>query len=333
MVDVLQKIGWAAGDVYRHAHRLTIERDDPQGSAVLDEEEEDKNTTIVDEDERLDDADLDDQPIRGRRTDKSAEAYDKLKSERDRLRADSDKKDRLLQDLSTRLTRIEQGSTTRETRDDANRRASEEQEQIKARARALAGKVKDSVQGVDRNDPTYTEKVYEAIEAHNAELRRQDQERLLAEIDRRSSATVSQTLSDREVRERAEQIALDELKAQGLGEEHFELLEGLAAVKARKDPGWFKRIPDEDQIPQLVTALKEQVMKAKRSSQAFKDEKTRHRDDMNGVIGESSTTRRGSRQEDDDEGTEGPGSILADLSRMRKGQRQDSRVMLRSGAR
>lgn len=316
----LNDIGWAADRVYGHAHLLTIGRDDQAGAgsaAVDDEEELDEKHDIVDEDDRLDDDDLDDQP-RGKRADKSARAYDDLKSERDRLKAENEKKDRLLQDLSTRVDQIERGGR-RETRDEVNARTDEANRASQRLGREMAEKAA----ALDRNDPKFGEKLYAII----AESQQAIAEQASLNV---SSQVVEHRLTVDEQRDRARKAALDELSKQGLSEEDFELVQAMAVLKSQKDPGWDKRMPNDEQIPYLVKELKGRMMKNTRNSPAFREEKDRHRADMDGVLGSGSRsdTRRG-RGGDRDEGQEeGPGSILADLKRMRNGQRRDTNRML-----
>lgn len=317
MSKLMQDIGWAAGRVYGHARLLTIDRDDLSGSAAVDEREEEEleKNPIVDETDLLDEDDLDDQP-RGKRTDKSARAYDALKSERDRLQADMEKKDRLLQDLASRMERIEQ---TRESRQEVNTRADEGQRASEQRARDLAAKVK----ALDRNDPEYTEKVYGLLV--------QTQEEIAERASlRTSSDVVNARLTMDEQRERAQRTALDELERQGLSKENFDLLRAMAAVKSEKDPGWDRRMPNDEQIPHLVGLLKEHLVKTTRQNPAFREEKTKHRASMDGVIGEGSRSgeRRNTRQERDGESE--LGSTLDDLAKLRNSQRQNASRMLRA---
>jgi hypothetical protein len=328
MDKLLAKIGWAAAGFQPHAHLLTIQRNDPNGSAVADDEETDERTEkpIVNEDDFLEEDDLDDAPIRGRRTDKSARAYDELKSERDRLRADLDKKDRLLEEHNARLARLEQ-SGTRESREDVNRRADEERERIKTRSRALVDKVK----AIPADDPERGTKIYEAMEEHNARLLEEQEARLLQAIDQRSSDIVTTRLTREDQRERAKEAALTELREQGFTRpQDLTMLTVLAEMESQENPGWDRRMPNEEQIPYLVGKMKELRVGDKRTSQEARDEKRRHREDQDGVLGETSTTKRRSFREQDDEGdeTEGPGSMLADLKRWKSGQRQSTNRML-----
>jgi len=318
MSKLLAQLGWAAGRVYGHARLLTIDRDDPQGSAAVEDEteveDEKLERDIVDEDDRLDDDDLDDQP-RGKRGDKSAQAYDKLKSERDRLQAEAEKKDRLLQEVSTRLERIEQG---RESRQTVNERTDEQQLARKQRARDMAERAK----ALDRNDPEYTAKVYEIF--------LEEQEAVAKDTSLRTSSEVVQArLTMDEQRARAQQAALAELERQGLTKENFKLLRAMAAVKNEEDPGWDRRMPNEEQIPHLVGLLKEQLVKTTRQNPSFREEKAKHRASMDGVIGDGS--RSGERRErgERDGGTE-LGSTLDDLAKLRASQRQNTSRMLRT---
>lgn len=326
MDKLLAKIGWAAEGFQPHARLLSLDRDDPQGSAAVEDEDvlDTEKTDIVDQDDRLENDDLDDLPVRGRRTDKSAKAYDELKSERDRLKADTEKKDRLIEEFNARLLRMEQGQQTRESREDVNRRADEEQQLIQARAKRLV----DKVQAIRADDPERGQKIYTAMEEHNEEIRREERALLRQEIEQQSSRAVEQRLSDKEAREQARVVTVEELERQGLDEECFDLVQALAIAKRNTDPTWFRRVNPDEQIPELVKTLKERLMKSKRGSQELRDEKRRHREDQDGVLGETSATKRRSiRDEDDGEG-DGPGSMLADLSRWKQGLRRDTSRML-----
>lgn len=325
MTTLFSKIGWAADEyIPRHAHLLTLDRDDPHGSAAVEDEEMEQDHNIVDEDDRLDDDDLDDQP-RGKRADKSdkeAKAYDKLKSERDKLQQENQKQARTLEELNTRLSRLE---TTRETREDANQRNETERAIAAERAR----KLRDELAKLNKEDPQYSEKYFEVMEAHNERIRAEERRQILEEVERSSTNAVRRVQNDEDQYEKSKKITLNELREQGLSEECFDLVEALAIAKARTDPDWFKRTPDDEQIPAFVSAVKERLMKSKRSSQEYQDEKRRHREDMDGVIGEGSSVRRGRESRGEDRGNEGPGSILSDLSRNREQQRKFTTAMLR----
>lgn len=325
MDKLLAKIGWAADEyIPRHAHLLTLDRDDPHGSAAVEDEEIEGKQDIIDEDDRLDDDDLDDQP-RGKRagqSDKEAKAYDKLKSERDKLQQENQKQARTLEELNTRLARLE---TSQDTREDVNRRTDAQRALAADRARQL----REELSKLNKEDPQYSEKYFEVMETHNERIRTAERERLLEEIQRSSTDAVRRVQSDADQQAQAKQLALDELREQGLSEDCFDLVQALAIAKGKTDPEWFKRTPDEQQIPELVSALKERLMKSKRSSQEYQDEKRRHREDMDGVIGEGSSVRRGRESRGEDRGTEGPGSILSDLSRNREQQRKFTTAMLR----
>ncbi len=317
MFRLLHDIGWAAGRVHGHAHLLTIDRDDLDGSAADDDEDGKKDEhreDIADQDERLDDDDLDDQP-RGRHSDKSAKAYDELKSERDKLKADNEKKDRLLQEVNERLARLDEG---RETREEVNARTNAAKERARERARQVVEELKK----IPDNDPAKSVKVYERI----FETVFEDQERTAEEISRRTSAeVVEETRSVEQRREDARKETLAALEEAGLDEQDFELVQGLAVLKRTTDPGWFKRTAPEDQIPELVQAVKERIVKRTRDSEEHREDKRRHRAAMDGVIGDGSRGRRGQDEDRD----EGPGSILADLSRLKQTQRRNTQVMLR----
>lgn len=315
MTKLMQDIGWAAGRVYGHARLLTIDRDDPQGSAAVDEREDEEieEKPIVDEDDRLDDDDLDDQP-RGKREDKSVQAYNGLKSERDRLKAENEKKDRLLQELSSRV-RVEQG---RESRESVNARVDEESKTIDGLKRQLSSKLK----ALDRNDPEYSDKLVGLWTDHQADVAR------IASVET-SNQVVQHRLTMDEQRERAQQVALDELERQGLSKDNFKLLRAMAAVKSQDDPGWDRRMPNDEQIPHLVGLLKEHLVKTTRQNPAFREEKAKHRSSMDGVIGEGSRSERRSAKSERD-GESELGSTLDDLAKLRSSQRTNASRMLRA---
>jgi len=316
MTKLMQDIGWAAGRVYGHARLLTIDRDDPQGSAAVDEREDEEieEKPIVDEDDRLDDDDLDDQP-RGKREDKSVQAYNGLKSERDRLKAENEKKDRLLQELSSRVERVEQG---RESRESVNARVDEESKTIDGLKRQLSSKLK----ALDRNDPEYSDKLVGLWTDHQADVAR------IASVET-SNQVVQHRLTMDEQRERAQQVALDELERQGLSKDNFKLLRAMAAVKSQDDPGWDRRMPNDEQIPHLVGLLKEHLVKTTRQNPAFREEKAKHRSSMDGVIGEGSRSERRSAKSERD-GESELGSTLDDLAKLRSSQRTNASRMLRA---
>jgi hypothetical protein len=318
----INDIGCAAGILPFHASRLIIDGNDQAGagSATLDDERADDPNIVGDED--LGDGDFDDDQPRGRR-DKQVKAYDALKSDRDRLAADLAKKDELLTSLSQRLDAVEK---TAETRQDVNSRTNASIERAKQRAREVVGEIKK----LDRNDPDYSVKVYEAMFTHLDA----DYSKAAEEVSERKSREVYQeTRTHEQRRADAEQEALEHLEDAGLDKEHLRLVQLLASEKSAVDPNWFKNTPAEKQVPLLVEEVVKLVRGPKRNSQDFKDEKKRHREPMDGVIDSSSRGTRRSPREDDDDQREGPGSILADLARLKKTQRQSTNTMLRQAER
>ena len=316
----LHDIGCAAGLVPGYAIRLTIEGNDSAGagSAALDEGLEDDQKHIVD-DEGFRDEDLDDDQPRGKR-DKQTQAYDKLKSERDRLQRDLEARDRELQGLTQRVESIEQ---TRESRKDTNERTNANIEQAKARAREVAAELKK----LDRNDPNYTEKVYETF----FEKLYTDLPKAAEDISRRTSTEVyRETRSQEERTEEAERAAVVCLEDMGLGEEQLPLVKYLAS---QKPDSWFRRTAANEQVPELVKEAVTMIRGIKRNTQEFKDDKDRHRKPMDGVIDQGRGRVAGQRREEDEDRQTGPGSILADLARLRKTQRQNTSVMLRQSER
>ena len=324
MFDLLTDIGHAAGLVHVHAARLlTIGGNDSPGggSAAVDEDEEFAQD-IVDEDLSQDTDDLDNQP-RGRRS-KQAQAYDELKSEKDRLKADNEKQARELAAIQERLAKVE---GQHETREAVNTRTNTQLDRAKERAREVVDKIKT----LDRNDPDYSVKVYEAM----FEKVYADQATTAEEVSRRTSSEVYEDTRTREQQYAdAKKETLACLKEEGLDEDAFELVQALSIAKTQTDPSWFKRVKPEDQIAELVNIVKERIIKTTRNSQEFKDGKRRHREAMDGTIEEGSRGNRGrQREQDDDDRAEGPGSMLADLAKLKRIQGRNTNVMLRQSER
>lgn len=318
----MSDIGCAAGSLPFHASRLVIDGNDQAGagSATLDDEKVDESTIVGDED--LGDGDFDDDQPRGRR-DKQAKAYDALKSDRDRLAADLAKKDELLTSLSQRLDAVEK---TAETRQDVNARTNASMERAEQRAREVVA----AIRKINRDAPDYSEQVYATM------FKRLDQDysKAAEEVSERTSREVYQeTRTQEQRRADAEREALEHLEDAGLDKEHLRLVQLLASEKNMVDPDWFKKTPAAEQVPKLVEEVVTLIRGPKRNSQEFKDEKKRHREPMDGVIDSSSRGTRRTAREDDDDQKEGPGSILADLARLKKTQRQSTNVMLRQSER
>lgn len=323
MLKWLLNIGHAAECVHIHAaHRLTIEgHDSPGGGSAAVDEGEEFAQDIVDEDLSQDTDDLDNQP-RGRRS-KQAQAYDELKSEKDRLKADNEKQARELAAIQERLAKIEGAHETREA---VNARTNTQLDRAKARAREVV----DEIKKLDRNDPDYSVKVYEAM----FEKVYSDQAQTAEEVSRRTSNEVFEDTRSREQKYAdAKKQTLECLEEQGLAEDAFELVQALSIAKAQTDPNWFQRVKPEDQIPELVNLVKERIIKTTRNSQEFKDGKRRHREAMDGTIEEGSRGTRNRRMEQDEDRAEGPGSMLADLAKLKRIQGRNTAVMLRQSER
>lgn len=321
-----QDIGFAAGIVPFHATQLIIEGHESAGagSAALDDEDFEGDQHIDgDEGEGNDDL-VDDQPS-GRRA-KQARAYDEVKSERDRLKSENERKDRTLQEVQARLATLEQGTQSRK---EVNDRTNATLDQAKVRAREVVSEIKK----LNRDDPDYSEKVYETMFSRLYT----DQQKTAEEVSRRTSSEVySQTQTQEQRKAEAEETAIAELEAAGLSAKDLRLVQFVASEKMRTEgEEWFRTTPQDEQVPLLVKEVATMLRGTKRGSQEFRDEKRDHRKAMDGVIGETSRGSRGpSRNEQGDEDkAEGPGSILADLARLRSTQRQSTKVMLRQAER
>lgn len=326
MTHFKHDIGFAAGIVPFHATHLIIEGHESAGagSAALDDEGLDGDQHI-DGNEGDGDGDLGDDQPSGRRT-RQAKAYDEIKSDRDRLKSENDKKDREFRDLQSRLATLEQSTTTRK---EVNDRTNTTLDQAKSRAREVVSEIKK----LNRDDPDYSEKVYETMFSRLYA----DQQKTAEEISRRTSSEVySQTQTQEQRKAEAEETAIAELEAAGLSAKDLRLVQFVASEKMRTEgEAWFKTTPQDEQVPLLVKEVATMLRGTKRGSDEFRDAKRDHRKVMDGVIGETSRgTRRTSRDEQGDEGkAEGPGSILADLARLRSTQRQSTKVMLRQAER
>jgi hypothetical protein len=323
MSRILQTIGLVTADVPPHLARLAIEGNDSAGAG---------STTTVDEktDEELDEArqealergegdDLDDEQPRSKRA-KDVAAFRELQSTNDKLKHDLDAQKRENQEVKDRLAALE---TTHTSREETNTRTNTHLAKAKERAREVVADIRK----LDKNDPEYSEKVYETMLSKIYT----DQAEEAEQTSRRTSSETFQqerTLEEQKAQARTDTIAA--LEEAGLDEQDFELVQALAISKQVTDPGWFKRTKAEAQIPELVQTVKDRIMKTKRGSQEFKEDKKRHREAMDGVIGEGTRGRKGT----DDEGeSEGPGSMLADLTRLRKTQRRNTALMLHQAER
>uniref|UniRef100_UPI0039BC2AE8 hypothetical protein n=1 Tax=Nitrospira sp. BLG_1 TaxID=3395883 RepID=UPI0039BC2AE8 len=268
---------------------------------------------------------LDDQP-RSRRGDKEQKLVDRLKSSNDKLLDELKKRDRLLDDMSSRLSRVEQDRTERETRADVNRRADDARAEAEREGREMWSRVS----ALDQQDPERGQKTYTILAEYNRRARQEDIRHILEEVDRRSSAAVTRRALEQQRFEESKKRTIAELERNGMSKDLFDVVQDIATAKAATDFDWFKRTPEAEQIPLLVSDLKERLMKSKRTGQEFQNDKRAHRADMGGVLGEgSSGTRRGWTRGDAEDGERQPSSILSDLRRMRETQMKYSGDMLR----
>lgn len=310
-------IGCAAGSHQIHATRLAIQGNDSAGAgsaAQMDEGLDEYGNPIEGEGASLDG---EEGRTRNRRQERQNQAYDELKGDRDRLRAENEQQKREFQGLQDRLAAVE-------TRSVVNERTNSHLDLAKARSREVV----EDIRKLDRDDPDYSVKVYEAMFSKLYT----DLPKAAEEISRRTSSdVVREDRSQAENLEAAKRETYAALKDAGLGEEHFDAVQDLAILKGVKDKDWFRRVAPEDQIHELVQSVKDRMIKTTRSSREFQDDKRSHRAAMDGVIGEGSRGNRIARRgEAEDEGQpEGPGSILADLARLRAGQRRNTNIMLR----
>jgi len=324
MRSMFNDIGLVTAGVHSHLARLASIGNDSAGGGGSTTTTEDETAEEKDERERqeaiergeLDEAD-DDQP-RGKRA-KDAAAYRELQSDRDRLKTENEKTARENADFKTRLAELETKQTTRqEVNEQTNARLD--------RARQRAREVMAEVQKFPLDDPQRGEKIYEALFTKIIE----DQERTSQEISQRTAKDTFQRERKLDADQtEAKRVTLEALEDAGLEPEDFELVEALAIRKAQLDPDWFKQVKEENQIDELVNIVKQRIVKTKRNSQEFKDEKERHRSPMRGVIREGSQTTRRSVRDQDETEDQGKGSMLDDLKRSTESKRNAAKQMLR----
>lgn len=326
MVKDWMHIGCAAEPFGVHATRLAISGNDSHGGGSATEVDEGNET---DEEKALReqaeaDADLDEgDEDRSSRSSRQDKAYDDLKSDRDRLKHDLEKQQRETQTLTERLNKLDTDKTTRE---ETNARTNAHLSLAKQRSREIVSEINK----LDPNDPERAAKVYDTI----LERIYEDLPKVAEDISKRTARETFQREHKLDQDQAAaKQLTLESLKEAGLDDEDFELVEALAIAKGTTDPGWFDRVPAEQQIDTLVGIVKSRIVKTTRSSQEFQDEKKTHRKPMDGVIDRGSQSRRSVRDQEDDDQTAGPGSILADMARAKKAKQLSTRIMLRQAER
>lgn len=323
MRTLFTDIGLVTGGMRSHLARLaSIENDSPDGggstSTIEDEEtdEEREEREARERDSR--DEDPDDEDLRGRRG-RDAAAYRELQSDRDKLRNELETQKRENQEFRERLTRIESEKSEREK---TNERSNDAQERARLRAR----EVTEAISKIDPNDPDRAVKIYtEMYRPLYEEMPTMAEE--ASERNTRKTITQERTLEMQKAQ--AREATIQALKKAGLEEDDFELVQALAISKQQLDPGWFTRIKPENQIPELVEQVKGRIVKTKRNSKEFQEDRDRHRRPMSGVIeGGSRGTRRQEANDDDNE-PEGPGSMLDDIRRAKDAKRHSTKSMLR----
>lgn len=322
MKSMFNDIGLVTAGLRAHLTRLASIEKDPEGStSTMEDEETDDEKALreqAEEDARLGEDPDDDRSRRGRET----AAYRELQADRDRLKSDLEKQQRQTQELTERFNKSEREKTDREK---TNAETNAHLGLAKQRSREIVAEINK----LDPNDPERAAKVYDTI----LEKVYEDLPKVAQDISTRTARETFQREQklDRDQSE-AKRVTLDALKAAGLDDEDYELVEALAIAKGTTDPGWFDRVAPEKQIDALVDIVKGRIVKTTRESQEFQDEKDRHRKPMRGVIDRGSQTRRVRDQEEEPDRT-GPGSILEDMARAKRAKLQSTKVMLRQAER
>ena len=316
-------IGCAAEESNPHATRLAIVGHDSQGGGSatdVDDETDEKDPDAVNDEDNPDlgDDDLDDTRSRRSRQDV---AYDELKSDRDTLRNELKEQREENRKVQERLQAIESEKTARQQ---TNERTNATLELADRRSREIVA----DISKLSADDPERAAKVYKTL----LEKVYEDLPMMAEKISRDTSReTISLERRAQLDQEEAKRITLECLEDAGLDESDYELVEALAIQKGTNDPGWFKRVKSEDQIPELVGILKDRFVKTKRGSQEFKDEKREHRRPMDGVIERNSQNRRSVKDQDEEDAEpQGKGSILLDMARIKSERLRGTNRMLRN---
>jgi len=310
-------IGGTADTFACDARRLAIRgNDSPGGGSATEMDEELTDEERANRETFEDESDGDDDG--SRRSSRQDKAYDELKSDRDKLKNDLEAQKRLNQEFQERLVKIEGEKSSRQ---ETNERTNVNLERSKLRAREMVSEISK----IPNDDPERAVKIYESMFSKLYD----DLPKAAEEISQRTAReTFNRERQMDKDQSEARRITLEALEDAGLDEGDYELVEALAIAKGSTDPGWFKRVPEDEQISTLVGMVKERIVKTKRSSREFQDEKATHRRPMDGVI-EKGTQRRSVRDQDDDDSKPGPGSILADMARAKAAKVQSTKVMLR----
>ena|SRR3990167_2183136 len=316
----LLHIGCAAEALELHATRLAIRGHDSAGAGSATEVDEEELT----EEERANreaaegNDDLDGEEDGSRRANRQQQAYDEIKSDRDKLKNDLDAQRRENQEFKERLTKIEGEKSAREK---TNEQTNAHLSLAKQRSREIVSEINK----LDANDPERAAKVYDTI----LERVYEDLPKFAEEIsERKARETFQRERKLDKDQDEAKRVTLEALDRAGMGEEWFEEVEDLAIRMDRKNPSWFKETPVDDQIDELVGMVKKKWIKTKRSSQEFQDEKDRHHTPMRGVIDRGSQ-RRSVRDQDEEEPRTNPGSILADMAKAKTAKVLNSNRMVR----
>ena len=308
-------IGCAAEDLDLHATRLAIGGNDSQGGGSATEVDEEDDEKLNEEDDATLNEDEDDTRSSRSRQDR---AYDDLKSDRDRIKLDLDRQQEENRKFQERLAAIESEQTARQRTNERTNTALELSEK-KARE-VVAAMAKIPADDPERAVKIYTEfykPLYEDIPKQTEEISR-----------RTSRETLDRDQKAERYYEEAKKETLAELEKAGLDPEDFDMVEAIAIQRGVNDPGWTKRVKNEDQIPELVGILKDRIGRNKRGSQEFQEERRNHRKPMDGVIEGNSQNRRSVKDQEEDE-PQGKGSILTDMARIRAERSRSTNRMLR----
>ena len=323
--SMFNDIGLVTAGLRPHLTRLASIEKDPDGSTSTIEDEQLTDEERAERERQEADVDLDGED-EGRKRAQDTRAYRELQSDRDRLKTDLETQKRQTHEFQERLAKIEGDKTARET---VNAQTNAHLDLAKRRSREIVSEIGK----LDANDPERAAKVYDTILTRIYE----DLPRVAQDISERTARETFQRERQLDQSQHtAKQETIKALEDAGLSEEWYEEVEDLAVRMQRKDPGWFTRVPEAEQIDELVDMVKTKWNpnpKPKRESQEFQDEQREHRRPMRGVI-EKGSQRRSVRDSDEgDDGTPKPGVFLAEMARARQAKVRSTNSMLRTADR
>lgn len=212
---------------------------------------------------------------------------------------------KLYDPMAERLNKLEAKNQTLDDRIAAVGKRSEPSEtetQLNRRVDALM----DKLSRIPSTDTERTRKIYRELVQLQGEIAEEKFYRLTGKEKAVQEAKTS-----------AEKDAVAELKKNGLAEDNLEdFYRELDHIELR-DPDWFRRTPDAQQIPELVKRVVDRVNKIREAAKATKAANDKNKQASRGVLDEGSRHIAASGAGEEEEDTE-PDSIIDQLRNLRK---------------